>query len=78
MHDRPAPPGPCTGGCARSPPANPRGCCSYYGQDWGFASETAIRQLAIAHRDGLAGGAAAADRVSDPLPSGDNEVIVMS
>lgn len=36
-----------------------RDCCTYHGQDWNTASETAIRLLAIAHSERLTGEEAA-------------------
>ncbi len=46
-----------------APNAAERNCCEYHGQDWSFASETAIRLLAIAQGERL-DGEEASDRVS--------------
>jgi hypothetical protein len=45
-----------------APRPQPRDCCDYHGQDWGFASETAIRLLNVAKGEGFE-GQPAADRV---------------
>ena len=37
-----------------APDSEPRSCCSYHGQDWGAASETAIRLLEVAKAKGSA------------------------
>ncbi len=47
-----------------APRAVLRECCSYHGQDWGYASETAIRLLGIAQGEGLE-GEEASDRVTE-------------
>lgn len=46
------------------PQLQTRDCCEYHGQDWGSASETAIRLLDIAQGEGLA-GEDASDRVTE-------------
>ncbi len=39
----------------RFPRPRPQDCCTYHRQDWALASETAIRQLAAAHAEGITG-----------------------
>jgi len=47
-----------------APSAAPRDCCEYHDQDLAYASETAIRLLAIAQGEGL-DGEEASDRVTE-------------
>jgi hypothetical protein len=47
-----------------APRPEPKDCCQYHNQDWTLASETAIRLLAAAQAEGLA-GEDAAERVAE-------------